>query len=297
MTIDDVSKRTGLSWHAVKELDKKYLKSHFGKPLLKNLEYLAIDEIAYKKGHKYLTVIYDLIEGRAVHVYEGRGAGGLKVFLRRIKASGAKIKAVATDMWEPFWGTVQEELPKALIVFDLFHIVKHYSKCMDDLRIALYRDEHDLNKRSIIKGVRWLLLKNDENLSDVARLKGSKSERERLKDALAINAPLAAAYYLKDELKMIWNSTSVENVEADLEVWLKKAESLGLQPLNKFCRMLRTHRTGIYNWQKAPISTGPLEGFNNKIKVMKRMAYGYRDMEYFKLKIMALHRTRYALLR
>jgi transposase len=297
MTVEDVSRHLKMSWHTIKEIDKRYLKQHFSKPRLKDVKYLAIDEFAYKKGHKYKTVVYDLEYGRALYVGDGRKTDALDKFWKRLKSSGAKVKAVATDMWEAYWGSVIRNLPEAVVVFDLFHIVKQYNKCLDDIRIGLYRQETDLNKRLLIKGTKWLLLKNEENLNQQITGTKQKNEVEQLAEALSINMPLATAYYLKDELKEIWRKPNIKEAAKALDSWITKGESTKLIPLQKFCNLLRAHRSGILNWHKHQISTGPLEGFNNKIKVLKRKAYGYRDEEYFELKILSLHISRYALLR
>lgn len=119
--------------------------------------------------------------------------------------------------------------------------------------------------------------------------------RHRLEDALRINEPLAISYYLKEELKLIWQQNNIEECKKVFGQWVAKAFASGIRLLQKFANSLLAHRTGIFNWYKYRISSGPLEGFNNKIKVMKRQAYGYRDKEFFKLKILALHKTKYSL--
>jgi len=164
------------------------------------------------------------------------------------------------------------------------------NQTLDEVRRALYHDETFLNNRDLVKGIRWLLLKNNKNLSN------EKNERERLEQALQINKPLAQAYYLKEELGHLWSNSTREEADKFLHSWVEKVQATTIQPLIKFAKTLMAHRTGILNWFDYRISTGTLEGFNNKIKVLKRKAYGYRDMEYFALKIYALHENRYGLL-
>jgi transposase len=142
----------------------------------------------------------------------------------------------------------------------------------------------------MIKGTRWILLKNYDNLSI------EKNEHQRLEDALKINKPLATAYYLKEELKLLWLQDDLTKCQKFLGQWVAKAIASGIKELNKFAKTLLKHRFGIFNWYKFKISSGPLEGLNNKIKVMKRKAYGFRDIEFFKLKIYAIHNTKYALI-
>jgi transposase len=290
MTVQDVSELFKISWGTVKNIDKEYLQKHYSKPVLKNVKIIAIDEFAFQKGHKYQTVVYDLEAGRVIYVGAGRAEESLDKFWKRLRHSGAKIKAVAMDMWLPYFNAVINNIPETKIVFDRFHIFKLMNQTMDEIRRALYHEEMFLNNRSVIKGIRWLLLKSNKNLND------EKEERRQLEQALQINKPLAEAYYLKEELGQFWLQNTREEAEKFLTSWATRAWATTIQPLRQFVKTLLGHRTGILNWFEFRISTGPLEGFNNKIKVLKRKAYGYRDMEYFALKIYALHENRYGLL-
>ena len=297
MTIQDVAKYLKMSWHTIKEIDKAYLKRNFSKPRLKDVEYIAIDEFAYKKGRKYKTVVYDLKEGRAIFIGEGHNAETLDPFWKKLRSSGAKLKAVSTDMCRAYWGSVKRNSPGSPVIFDLFHIIQMCNKCLDDIRITLYHKEKDIHKRKVIRSSKWVVLKNKENLSNEVKKQGVPPEVEQLQLALKVNQPLAAAYYLKEELKEIWRQKTKHKAALELEKWIVKARSVGLAQLNKMANTIEAHRSEILNWYDYPISTGPLEGFNNKIKVLKRKAYGYRDDEYFALKILSLHQSRYALLR
>ncbi len=289
MTIQDVAQVFGLSWNSVKRIDKEDLEKNYQKPRLKEVEQIAIDEFAVRKGHNYMTVVLDLDKMQVLYVAEGRASEVLNKFWKRVKTSGAKIKAVAMDMWPAYIVSVIENLPKAKIIFDRFHIVKNLNEALSDIRREIYRDETEYNKKQLLKGTRWLLLKKEENLDT------EKDEKKRLDEALRINAPLAASYYLKEELSLLWQQKSREDAEKFLGKWVAKAYATGIFRLRKFANMLLAHRSGIFNWFDFPISTSPLEGINNKIKVLKRRAYGYRDMCYFKLKILAMHENRYAL--
>jgi transposase len=290
MTIEDVSKNLKVSWGTIKQIDKTHLEKHYSKPYLKNIRYLGIDEFAVQKGHKYKTVVMDMETHRVVYVGEGRAEASLQFFCKRLKSSGARIKAIAMDMWPAYISWVVNNFPHARIVFDRFHIVKKLNEALSDIRKELYQLETDLNKRSLLKGTRWLLLKNSGNLL------AKRDEPEKLKEALKVNLPLATAYYLKEELRLLWSQKSVTAAKKFLGSWIARAKSVGLSSLNKFTNTLLAHRSGIFSWFEDPISNGPLEGMNNKIKVLKRKAYGYRDMDYFNLKILSLHTNRYALL-
>jgi len=291
VTVQDVSNWLKMSWHTVKEIDKTYLQKHFGKPTLRDVKYIAIDEFAVSKGHTYKTVVLNLETSQVLYIGDGRQKGCLDHFWKRLRDARARVKAVAIDMWAVYIEAVMANLPKAKIVYDRFHIVRNFNRALDDVCRSVFQQETDLNKRRLIKGTRWLLLKNSDNLN------AEKSEMQRLAEALKVNQPLAAAYYLKEELQQLWLEPTLDAARKFLNSWIKKAHSTGVFALKKFANSLAAHRSGIINWFEHQISTGPLEGLNNKIKVMKRRAYGYRDQEYFSLKIYAINEGRYGLLR
>ncbi len=184
---------------------------------------------------------------------------------------------------------VSTHLSHATLVFDRFHVIKLYNDKLSDLRRDLHRQLADTMHKDVLKGIRWLLLKRPENLDP------SRREPERLREALRLNEPLAIAYHLKEELNEIWEQDDRETAQSLLMDWIVYAESTGIRMLQKFAKTLRLHAIGILNWYDYPISTGPLEGTNNKIKTMKRQAYGFRDPEFLKLKILGIHETTYAL--
>jgi transposase len=289
MTIQDVADHLGISWDVIKEIQKTDLQQRFDRPKLKHLRQIAIDEISVAKGHVYLTIVMDLESGVVVHVGRGKGGDALKDFWMRLRHSHAKIEAVATDMSPAYIDAVATNLPGAQLVFDRFHVIKLYNDKLSELRRALYRELTDKMQKNVLKGVRWLLLKREENL-DLSR-----KEPQRLAEALRLNAPLATAYYLKAELNEIWEQDDEETAQALLMDWIIYAESSGIRMLQSFAKTLRQHALGILAYYDHPISTGPLEGTNNKIKTMKRQAYGFRDQEFLRLKILGIHQTKYAL--
>lgn len=288
-TIQDVADHLGVSWDMIKEIQKDYLQTHYGRPDLKNVKVIAIDEFAVKKGHSYMTVVLDLETGIILHVGDGKGSDALEGFWRRVKRNNVKIQAVAIDMSPAYISSIKENIPDAQIVFDHFHIIKMLNDEISKLRRDLFNQETDLNKKTLLKGTRWLILKNNYNLDD------DKEEKKRLQEALTINQPLAIAYYLKEDLRLLWGQENKELAKKFLGKWVAKAYASKIPRLRKFANSLLAHRTGIFAWYDFPISTGPLEGLNNKIKTMKRQAYGFRDLEFFKLKIYSLHEKKYAL--
>ena len=289
MTIRDVAHHLGISWDVVKEIQKKYLHKKFSRPKLNNLRQLAIDEISIGKGHKYVTIVLDLVSGAVVYVGKGKGADALKAFWRRLMRSGARIDAVAMDMSPSYRAAVSENLPEAAIVFDHFHIIKLFNDKLSDYRRQLYYKVSKEAHRIVLKGTRWLLLKNPENLNE------DKNEQKRLEEALNLNKPLATVYYMKEDLRTLWGYPDKATAESFLYDWIARAEVSGIAMLKAFAKSLHEHLAGILAYYNFPISTAALEGTNNKIKTMKRQAYGFRDLEFFKLKVMAIHETRYAL--
>ena len=289
MTIRDVASHLNVGWDLIKDIQKRDLSRRYAKPKLKHLRYIAIDEIAVAKGHRYLTVVMDLVRGAVIFVGDGKAADALKPFWKRLRPSKAKIQAVAMDMSAAYWGAVMTHLPQAKIVFDHFHVVKLFNDKLSQLRRELYREATDLMQKEVLKGTRWLLLKNPENLDP------EKDEKRRLKEALKLNEPLATAYYMKDDLRRFWDQPGKTFATMCLDGWIRRAEASGIKMLQEMAKTLAAHRTGLLAYYDVMISSGPLEGTNNKIKTMKRQAYGFRDMEFFKLKILALHETRYEL--
>jgi hypothetical protein len=171
------------------------------------------------KGHRYLTVVLDLETGAVVHVGHGKGGDALTNFWKRLRRCGAKIEAVATDISPAYIEAVMTHLPEAVLVFDRFHVMKVFNDKLSDLRRDLYRAAKDGLEKDVLKGTRWLLLKRPENLD------ASRNEHERLEQALRSNAPLATAYYLKEDLGEFWEQDDPDESEAFLLDWIRRAES------------------------------------------------------------------------
>ena len=286
-TIKDVAQFLNVSWDTVKDIQKRYLQRLYGSPDLSRLEYIGIDEFAVRKGHVYKTIVADLQTGQVVYVGEGKSASALDEFWKKIRKAGAVIKAVATDLSAAFMSSVRENAPNATLVFDHFHIVKLMNDTLDKLRRQAYSQEADLLKRKVLKGTRWLLLCNGEDIYD-------SCHRNRLENALEMNAPLMKGYYLKESLREIWMQVDKEQAQQVLMKWVEQARDSKVPLLIKFANTITAFRSGIIAWYDYHISTGKLEGINNKIKTMKRQAYGYRDEKFFELKILSLHDKNYA---
>ncbi len=307
MTIQDVARLLGVSGWMVRDIEKRHLEKHYARPKLKHTTRIVIDEISIGQGRRSLTVVMDLQSRRVLYVGAGKGADALKPFWRRLKAAHAWIDAVAIDkqprpptdegggrlravVFPADIRAVSDNLPLATLVFDRFHLVKLFNERLSNFRRELYREAIDGLHKDVLKGTRWLLLKNPEHLDE------QRNEHQRLNEALQLNAPLATAYYLKEDLRQLWEQPTQRAAERFLNDWCSRARASGIRFLQTFAKTLQGHRNGILAWYDAPISTGPLEGLNNKIKTLQRQAYGFRDQDYFRLKIYALHKTRNVLI-
>src|ERR1700722_13984206 len=289
MTIRDVALHLNVGWDLIKDIQKRDLSFRYAKPKLKHLRRIAIDEIALAKGHRDLTVVMDLESGAVVFVGDGKGADALRPFGKRLRPSRAKIEAVAMDMSAAYRSAVSTHLPQAKIVFDHFHVVKLFNEKLSELRRAMYREATEVMHKQVLKGTRWLLVKNPENLD------ATKNEKQKLEEALALNKPLATAYYMKEDLRRFWEQPGKRFATTFLDGWIRRAEASGVKILQQMGKTLAAHRSGLLAYYDAMITSGPMEGTNNKIKTMKRQAYGFRDQEFFKLKILAIHESKYAL--
>ena len=290
MTIKDIAHLLQTSWDFIKNIIKRHLKKKYDKPKLGKLKYIAIDEIYLGKKQGYMTLVLDLKSGAVVFTALGKKGEVLSPFWKRLKRFKTTIQAVATDMGPAYIKAVQDNLPNATLVFDHFHIIKLFNEKLTKLRRDLHTQVENVEQKKVLKGTRWLLLKRADNLNE------ETNEKQRLEEALKLNAPLATAYYLKEDLGLLWKQESKEDATNYLKGWIKRAEASGINMLIKFAKKLATWRSCVLAYyDTGGLSTGPLEGVNNKVKTLKRMAYGYRDMEFFQLKIKALHECRYAL--
>jgi transposase len=287
MTLSDVAELTLLSWDTVKTIVKTHLAKDYGKPFLKGVRYLGIDEIHVGKKGRFYTIVIDLEDGRILWAKPGRGGAALRGFWRRLRLAKAKIRAVATDMSAAYWSAVLEHLPDAALVFDKFHIIKLMNERLDDLRRQMVREaEGPLKLR--IKGTRFLLLRNPENLQ--------KDQIPKLDEALRLNEPLLLGWYLKEELRELWNQPSRQKMAAFLKDWCQKADQTTIGQLMKMAKTLRTHASGILAYARHPITSGKLEAINNKIKTLTKRSYGFHDENFFILKLLSLHHSKYKLL-
>ena len=261
----------------------------FRRPKLRKLRHSAIDEIRIGKRHTYLTVVMDLKTGAVVFVGDGKGAGALEPFWKRLRCSRATVKGVAMDMSPAYRSAVTNHLPDAALVFDHFYVIKRFNDKLSDLRRPLYYEVNDILQKQVMKGTRWPLLKNPEHRDP------SKNEPLRLQQALEINQPLPAAYCLKEDLRQLRNQPDKGSAQSFLSNWIDRVRDSDIKMLIRFANTLAAHKTGLLNDYDFTISPGALEGANNPSKTLQKQAYGFRDLGFFKLKMMAVHEEKHAL--
>jgi len=281
LPIQHVADWYGLDWDTVKALDKAALAARLLPVDLSAVTVIALDEFALRKGHRYATVIVDPTRKRVLWVGRGRGREDIRPFFVQLGPEGCqRLQAVVMDMNPAYEEEVRAQAPQAAIVCDLFHVVAKYGReVIDRVRVdEANRLRHQPKARKVIKGARWLLLRNYENVRP--------ADRVTLRDLLAANRRLATAYVLKDDLKHLWDYTYPGAARRFFDDWYHRAIRSRIPPLKAFARNLKSKLARILAHCRYPLHTSLLEGINNRIKVLKRMAFGYRDDEYFFLKIM-----------
>ena len=280
-TVQDVAKEVHLDWHTVKELDKQYMAAQLrraGRPAPKAI---GIDEISIRKGHTYRIVVSDLIRGRPIWFGgEDRSEASMQQFYDWLGEKKAKgIRLAVMDMWKPFRNATNNRAPQAAILFDKFHVMRHLNAALDKVRKSEYARLQGKDRR-YIKGQKYVLLTRQENLT----LDGRKS----LKTLLAANRRINTAYLLKESFSQLWNYEREGWARRFFENWKTSLKWQRLKPYEKFAEMIERHWDGIaaYCRPENKVSLGFVEGLNNKIRVIQRRAYGLRDEEYLRLKIL-----------
>lgn len=283
LPIKHVAEYVGLTWDTVKAIDKSLLKERLGQVDLSNVEMITMDEFAIRKGQRYATVIVNADTKQVLWVCEGNGRKDIRPFFEALGEEGRqRIKAAAMDMNGAYEEETRSQCPDADIVYDFYHIVSKYGReVVDRVRVdEAKRLRNDEETRELIKGSRWLLLRNRENIH--------KSEDiVKLDELLKINRKLMTVYVLKDDLKHLWDYRYPGAALRFWNQWYNRAIRSRIEPLKRFARRLKEYLPGILAHCRWPLHTSLLEGMNNKIKVIKRIAYGFRDNEYFFLKIRA----------
>lgn len=280
-TIKDVARELNLHWGAVKALDKQYMRAQLERAGTPGPKAIGIDEISIRKGHTYRIVVSDLIRGRPIWFGgQDRSEASMREFYDWLGPRKTKgIRLAVMDMWKPFRNITHEQAPQAAILFDKFHIVKHLNDALDKVRKAEYARLSG-KERKYIKGQKYVLLSHRENLS--------ADGRKSLKTLLAANKRLNTAYLLKESFGQLWDYKSEAWARKFFENWKASLKWQRLKPYEKFAAMIERHWDGIAAYCKPEnkVSLGFVEGLNNKIRVFQRRAYGLRDEEYLRLKVL-----------
>ena len=280
-TIKDTAKELGLDWGTVKTLQMQYMRAQLAKAGMPGPKAIGIDEISVRKGHTYRIVVSDLIRKRPLWFGAvDRKESSMMMFydtLGERKSRG--IRLAVMDMCKPFRNATMARAPQAAILFDKFHIISHLGDALDKVRRAEYARLTGKDRR-FIKGQKYTLLSKRENLS----LEGKKS----LKLLLAANKRLNTAYLLKESFGQLWDYKSEAWARRFFENWRASLKWQRLKPYEKFAEMIERHWDGIAAYCKPEnkVPLGFVEGLNNKIRVIQRRAYGLRDEEYLRLKIL-----------
>jgi transposase len=278
MSIKAVAKFTGLHWDTVKNIEKAWLEKKYRTVRLGDVKVLGIDEVYLGKVMGYITVVRDMDSGAVLFIGKGKGGDALKKFRKRIKRRAKHIKAVAIDMANSYSAWVRDVLPDADIVYDHFHVIKLMNECRYNLRKSTMNKLEDEQKKEL-KGKRFLLLRNEENLS-VTAADDLKKLRFEFKD-------LGTASMMKEYLCNIYKlADSYELARTAFLLWAEKAEASGIHCLKQMAKTIRRRLDGLLAyWKHAKLTSASQEGFNNKIGWLTRQAYGYHDEKYLHLKI------------
>lgn len=283
VAISHIAQFFGVHWHTVKRLDKRRLRERFATTDYSDVRVIGVDEFALHKGHRYATVVVEPSRRRVLWVGKGRDRRSFRRFFNELGAEGcARIDAVVMDQSTTYELEVRQHCPKAEIIFDLFHIVAKYGReVIDRVRVdEANRLRDDRAARRVVKSSRWLLLRNRDSLT-------SEDQQVRLDELLKANQALMTTYVLRDDLKQLWRYRHRGYAKRAWDGWYQRAMASGIAPLMRFAERLKPYLHGILAHTRWPLHTSLIEGINNRIKVIKRTAYGFRDHEYFFLKIKA----------
>ena len=282
MPVAHVAEMFGLHWSTVRRLDHQRLQALVASLPAAQPRRLIMDEFALFKGHRYASVILDADTRRVLYVARDRTRRAIRPFFEQLGPQGcARIEAVAMDMNSAFDLEVRAHCPRARVVYDLFHVIAKYGReVISRVRVdAANQLRHDRPARRVVKQAHWLLLRNPASLNE--------REQVQLDEVLQANRPIMTVHVMKESLRSLWTAPDAWEWRRRWQQWHTHAAESGIPALMRFASALKPYWRGILARVRWPMHTGQLEGINNKIKVIKRMAYGYRDTDYFFLKIKA----------
>jgi transposase len=273
-----VARMFNVHWNTVKAAVQQAVEYGLTHRQIGSVIYIGIDEISRRKGHVYVTNVYDLTEKRLLWSGEGREKETLVQFFKEHgKALRTTVKGVCCDMWEPYIDILEKELPDATLVFDKFHLISHLNRAVDEVR----RQEAGELKKSnpdLLKRTRYIWLKNPENLTD--------KQRARLGYLEKLNLKINRAYLLKESFRELWSYQRTGWANRFLTKWFWWATHSRVKPMRDFAWLLRNHQEGVLNYFNMKITNGIVEGLNNKAKAISHRCYGFRTAGTF---ILALY--------
>jgi transposase len=273
----ETARRFGTSWDTVFRAVREAVRWGLEHRSLDGIRSIGVDELSWKKGHKYLTMVYQIDHGcrRLLHIARDRRSTSFGEFFDMLGEERTRsIRFVASDMWRAFLGVVRTRCGDALHVLDRFHVMQLMSKAIDLVRREEVRSLRAAGQQPYLTKTRWLLLKNKKNLR--------RRDRVRLKDLVAINLKTVRAYLLKEDFHRFWRYRSIASASTFLDHWTRRVMRSRIEPMKKFARTLRSHRKELQNWFLArnEFAAGATEGFNGKARITTRNAYGFRTYEH-----------------
>jgi len=273
----ETARRFQSSWDTVFRCVKHAVEWGLKHRNLDGIRSIGVDELAWKKGHKYLTVVYQIDHGcrRLLHIARDRTSASFSSFFDMLGDERSKeILFVASDMWKAFLKVVKARCAVVVHVLDRFHVMQLMSKAIDETRRQEVRSLRASGRQVHLTKTRWLLLKRPANLTH--------DERVRLRDLVTINLRSVRAYLLKEQFQHFWTYRTAKGGLTFLTEWTRSAMRSRIEPLKKFARTLRTHRRELLNWffARGKFAAGATEGFNNKARITTRKAYGFRTYDH-----------------
>jgi transposase len=280
-SIQDIARELHLDWKTVKSLEKQYMREQLRRVGLPGPKVIGIDEISIRKGHTYRIVVSDLLRQRPIWFGgEDRSEASMNRFFEELGPQKArKIQLAVMDMWKAFRNSTEKHAPQAAILYDKFHVMRHLNEALDKVRKKEYARLSEKD-RQYVKGQKYTLLSHWKNLS----VEG----KDALKTLFKANKRLNKAYLLKESFSQLWEYKSEGWARRFFDNWRSALKWQRLQPFEDFAKMIESHWDGIaaYIHSEDDVSLGFVEGLNNKIRVIQRRAYGLKDQEYLRLKVL-----------
>lgn len=278
-SLKEVAERFKLDWKTVKEIDRAFIKALLPKISTLNVTRIAIDEIAIMKGHKYLTIIRDYDTGITIKMVLGRGYEEvLQALLELGKDKLARICLASMDMWDPYIKAIKEACPNVELVFDKFHVVEKINEALDKIRKKEFASASD-DERINMKHKRYIILHREKNLDE--------KQKEELNQLIKSNEKLHKAYLLKEQVLSIFEDkqSTFEQIKIRMTQWIENIWSNEVEEFYGVVNTILNYFDGVMNYFKYGMTNAIAEGFNTKINIIKRRAFGFKDVEYFMLKI------------